>query len=133
MAPGIISSILRTGPALFRRWQEEQDQIRKDIDAKNQRKIEAAKQRTDCNRWAAFIEYAHRLVIVDQVEKFIAHLEHRTSDLSTIIDGQPISDRLQWARVHLEKFDPRVLSTEAVFAEIAERQDDPTPERDGHF
>jgi hypothetical protein len=75
----------------------------------NGKKFEAATQRTDRNRWAAFIEYAHRLVVVDQVEKFIAHLERRTSDFSTIIDGQPISDGLQRAKDHLEKFDPREL------------------------
>jgi len=61
------------------------------------------------------------LTVADQIEKLIRHLECTTSDFSVIIDGRPISDWLRWAKLHLEKFDPRGFSTEAIFADIALR------------
>jgi hypothetical protein len=129
MVPEIISSIREAAPASLRLWQIQQEQTRKSAEVRERREVEAKRRQIDRNRWEAFIEYGHRLTVADQLEKFIRHLECTTSDFSVIIDGRPISDWLRWARSHLEKFDPRLLSTEAIFAEIAERRDSPRPEK----
>lgn len=123
MVPEIISSIREAAPASLRQWQVQQEEVRKSAEVRERREIEAKRRQIDRDRWEAFIEYGHRLTVADQVEKFIRHLECTTSDFSVIIDGRPISDWLRWAKLHLEKFDPRGFSTEAIFADIALRSD----------
>lgn len=126
MIPDIVSSLEAVGPVVLRQAEEEQERLLRHLEDEEFRKQEAERKRIDHNRWTAFVEYAQRLATVEQVEKLLALLESRANEFPTAVEGQLISDWLRWARSRLGSFDPRLLSAQTIFSEIANRGGEPS-------
>ncbi len=123
LIPEIISALVQAGPAVLRLRECEEEQARIKFEARQRKKDEEVYRRREQCRWTVFVSYAERLHSLDRLRALIAHLERETSDLSKVVGDDSLSGWLQWAKAHLNAFDPLLIGAESIFSEIARTTD----------
>lgn len=113
--PEIASAILQACPVLvaLRRQADEQEKAR--LERERLRKSEEGRQRTDQNRWQAFLSLAARFEQTSRLRSFLKVLENDMRDATLTVGDQTMMEWLAWAKNHLDVLNPLNAGANGLF------------------
>lgn len=117
--PEVAATLLAMGPHLAENRRQREEDARLAEERRRRAEEERRLKKRDDNRWRRFLEHAERAEQARKAQALIAALRG-SAGAADSVEGQSISEWLDWAEARANAADPLASGSERLFADVAQ-------------